>query len=505
MGTEKSIVLFESADGSVELPVMLDPEREDVWLSRAQLATLFGRDVKTIGKHVASALREELAGSENRVVAKFATTARDGKTYQVEHYNLDMVLSVGYRVKSARGVEFRRWATDVLRRYIVAGHAENERRLEQLGQVARIMARVPESLESRQILDIVQSYTGALDLLDDYDHLSVTAPEGTPSTREITYEECREVIDSLRFGGDSTLFGVEKDASFRGAIGNVFQNFDGHDLYPTLEEKAAHLLYFVVKDHSFLDGNKRIAAAVFLYFLDRNDALFTSTGEKAIDDSALVAMTILIAESKPEEKDVTRRKRGRVFFSQGKRDRPRRRPVPFPLREITRPLFGVERGEARGETLGHVLHVAAGTKRHIHLAATAAQDVRTGGKVLLHVAKRQARALLLLPHREVRVAPGTVRRVRTQPFDPALVPDRTREARARRKARLPHERVECEEPAERVAAHGVRAGRRVKRIGERGERLVRAPAKVLLARAQRRSGPRRERIAPVGHRHAHHA
>ena len=133
MGTEKSIVLFESADGSVELPVMLDPAREDVWLSRAQLATLFGRDVKTIDKHVANALREELAGSENRVVAKFATTARDGKTYQTEHYNLDMVLSVGYRVKSARGVEFRRWATDVLHRYVVTGHAENERRLEQLG------------------------------------------------------------------------------------------------------------------------------------------------------------------------------------------------------------------------------------------------------------------------------------------------------------------------------------------------------------------------------------
>ena len=307
MGTEKSIVLFESADGSVELPVMLDPEREDVWLSRTQLATLFGRDVKTIGKHVANALREELAGSENRTVAKFATVQIEGTrevVRQVEHYSLDMVLSVGYRVKSARGVEFRRWATDVLRRYIVAGHVENERRLEQLGQVAKIMARVPESLESRQILDIVQSYTGALDLLDDYDHLCVTAPEGTPATRTITYEECREVIESLRFGRESTLFGVEKDGSFKGAVGNVFQSFGGRDLYPTLEEKAAHLLYFVVKDHSFLDGNKRIAAAVFLYFLDRNQALFTPAGEKAIDDSALVAMTILIAESKPEEKDV---------------------------------------------------------------------------------------------------------------------------------------------------------------------------------------------------------
>ena len=304
MSTGKNIVLFESADGEVSLPVRLGANREDVWLSREQLAALFGRDVKTIGKHIANALREELTGSENRVVAKFATTARDGKTYQVEHYNLDITISVGYRVKSRRGVEFRRWATDVLRRYIVAGHAENERRLEQLGQVAKVMARIPDDLGTRQVLDIVQSYTTALDLLDDYDHLRVSAPEGTRSTYVLTYEECRDVIDSLRFGTESALFGVEKDGAFKGAIGNVFQSFDGNDLYPTLEEKAANLLYFVVKDHSFLDGNKRIAAAVFLYFLDRNGALFTPTGEKCIDDSALVAITILIAESKPEEKDV---------------------------------------------------------------------------------------------------------------------------------------------------------------------------------------------------------
>ena len=215
-----------------------------------------------------------------------------------------MVISVGYRVKSARGVEFRRWATDALRRYVVAGHAENERRLEQLGQVARIMARIPESPGTRQVLDVVRSYTTALDLLDDYDHLRVGAPEGTPSTYVLSYEECRRVVDSMRFGQESSVFGVEKDDSFRGAIGNVFQSFDGRDLYPTLEEKAANLLYFIVKDHSFLDGNKRIAATVFLYFLDRNGALFLPSGERAIDDSTLVAATILMAESKPEEKDV---------------------------------------------------------------------------------------------------------------------------------------------------------------------------------------------------------
>lgn len=307
MSTEKGIVLFESADGEVTLPVRIDPEGEEIWLNRNQLAALYGRDVKTIGKHVANALREELAGSENRTVAKFATARLEGDrevVRQVEHYSLDMILSVGYRVKSRRGVEFRRWATDVLRRYVVAGHVENERRLEQLGKVAKVMARIPDDLGTRQVLDIVQSYTAALDLLDDYDHMRVTAPEGVPSAYVLTYGECRDVIDSLRFGQESSLFGVEKDESFKGAIGNVFQSFGGRDLYPTLEEKAAHLLYFIVKDHSFLDGNKRIAATIFLYFLDRCGALFTPAGEKAIDDSTLVAVTLLIAESNPEEKDV---------------------------------------------------------------------------------------------------------------------------------------------------------------------------------------------------------
>ena len=307
MDDERGLVLFESKDGLVELPVRLDLKREEVWLNRAQLATLFDRDVKTIGKHVANALREELAGQEDRTVAKFATAQVEGNrevVRQIKHYSLDVVISVGYRVKSARGVEFRRWATDALRRYVVAGHAENERRLEQLGQVARIMARIPERRDACQVLDIVRSYTTALDLLDDYDHLRVCAPEGTPSTYVLSYEECRRVVDSMRFGQESSVFGVEKDDSFRGAIGNVFQSFDGRDLYPTLEEKAANLLYFIVKDHSFLDGNKRIAATVFLYFLDRNGVLFLPSGEKAIDDSTLVATTILMAESKPEEKDV---------------------------------------------------------------------------------------------------------------------------------------------------------------------------------------------------------
>ena len=302
MTENNEIVLFESADGQISLPAIVDAQRSDVWLNRSELAELFDRDVKTIGKHVANALKEELSGVSNRVVAKFATTAADGKTYQMEYYSLDMILSIGYRVKSQRGVEFRRWATDVLRRYIVDGHAENTKRLEQLGQVAQIMARIPDSLETRQVLDIVQSYTAALDLLDDYDHQRLSAPEGTEAIHVLSYEECRQVIDSMRFGDESDLFGIEKDESFKGSIGNIYQSFAGQDIYPSLQEKAANLLYFVVKDHSFLDGNKRIAATMFLYFLDRNGALFRN-GTKTIDDGTLVAITVMIAESKPEEKD----------------------------------------------------------------------------------------------------------------------------------------------------------------------------------------------------------
>lgn len=299
----ESIVLFESQDGEVNLPVKLDSSAGEVWLSRKHLAELYGRDVKTIGKHVNNALQEELVGAENRVVANFATTAADGKSYQVAHYGLDMILSVGYRVKSQRGVEFRRWATQVLRRYIIDGHAENAKRLEQLGQVAHIMVRIPESLETRQVLDIVQSYTTALDLLDDYDHQRLVAPKGQAATYVLEYEECRRVIDDMRFGNESDLFGAEKDDSFKGSIGNIYQSFDGREIYPSLQEKAANLLYFVVKNHSFLDGNKRIAATMFLYFLDRNGVLFTDDGGKCVDDGMLVAITIMIAESKPEEKD----------------------------------------------------------------------------------------------------------------------------------------------------------------------------------------------------------
>lgn len=295
---KNEILFFDSSDGKVAIPVTTD--KKTVWLTRNQIAELFGRDVKTIGKHINNALKEEL---DPTVVAKFATTAADGKTYQTEHYNLDMIISVGYRVHSSRGVEFRRWANDVLKKYIIDGYAVNQKRLQQLGDAVHLMKRVGNSLDSKQVLTVVGKYSEALSLLDSYDHQNMTRPKGNEAVYVLTYEECRKVIDEMRFGDESEIFGKEKDDSFKGSIGNIYQSFAGQEIYPSLEEKAANLLYFVTKNHSFWDGNKRIAATMFLYFLDKNGVLFTD-GEKLIDDHTLVALTIMIAESRPQEKEM---------------------------------------------------------------------------------------------------------------------------------------------------------------------------------------------------------
>lgn len=297
---DSNIVIFESEDKSVCIKVQMSDDT--VWLNRNQLAELFDRDVKTIGKHINNTLKEELSG-DDLVVAKFATTAADGKTYQTEYYNLDVIISVGYRVKSKRGIEFRKWANRVLKDYIIKGYAVNNNRINQIGEVIRIMKRTQEQLDSKQVLSVIERYTTALDLLDSYDHQNMTRPQGSEAVYVLTYEECRKLIDSMRFGDESDVFGNEKDDSFKGSIGNIYQSFGGIDVYPTLEEKAANLLYFVTKNHSFSDGNKRIAAAVFLYFLDRNGVLFAD-GEKIIDDYTLVALTIMIAESRPDEKEM---------------------------------------------------------------------------------------------------------------------------------------------------------------------------------------------------------
>ena len=303
MQKNNEIVIFETKDKQIKLPVTV--EGETVWLNRNQMSELFDRDVKTIGKHINNALKEELS-ADNSTVAKFATVQLEGEREverHIEYYSLDVIISVGYRVKSKRGVEFRRWANSVLKQYIIKGYAVNDNRIKQLGEVIRIMKRTENDLDSKQVLSVIEKYSNALDLLDSYDHQNMTRPKGNETIYVLKYEECMEVIQSMRFGDESDLFGKEKDDSFKGSIGNIYQSFGGVEIYESLEEKAANLLYFVTKNHSFFDGNKRIAATMFLYFLDKNNALFID-GKKKIEDSTLVALTIMIAESRPEEKEM---------------------------------------------------------------------------------------------------------------------------------------------------------------------------------------------------------
>ena len=284
---KNEIVIFETEDKAITLPVAVG--NETVWLNRNQMAELFARDVKTIGKHINNALKEEL-DYEEATVAKFATVQMEGEREverQIEYYNLDVIISVGYRVKSKRGVEFRRWANSVLKNYILKGYAVNDNRIKQLGEVIRIMKRTEEELDSKQVLSVIEKYSSALDLLDSYDHQNMTRPTGNRAMYVLSYEECMKVIQSMKFGDESDLFGKEKDDSFKGSIGNIYQSFGGIEIYESLEEKAANLLYFVTKNHSFFDGNKRIAATMFLYFLDKNAALFVD-GKKKIEDSTLV-------------------------------------------------------------------------------------------------------------------------------------------------------------------------------------------------------------------------
>ena len=297
------VILYK--DGELELPVEVAPDKETVWLNRNQLAVLFDRDVKTIGKHINNALKEELDSS---VVAKFATTASDGKTYKVDYYNLDMIISVGYRVKSPRGIAFRKWATSILKEYIVQGYAVNAKRLNMLNKVVEIQSNIIADvleLDSREVFDVIKKYTQALELLDDYDHQIVQKPKiSNEKAYQLTFNECKKLIENMTFSKFSTIFGKEKTkGSLEGIIGSVYQTAFGEDVYPSVQEKAANLLYFIVKDHPFIDGCKRIAASIFLYFLNKNNLLFKND-KKIISDSTLVAITLLLAESKPEEKEI---------------------------------------------------------------------------------------------------------------------------------------------------------------------------------------------------------
>ena len=313
---ENQIEIYKSSDNAIELQVSLD--NDTVWLNRNQLAMLFDRDIKTIGKHINNVFLEgEL--SKKAVVANFATTAIDGKTYQVDHYNLDVIISVGYRVKSKQGTQFRQWATQRLKDYLVKGYAINEKRLQEatgkfqdLKNAVKLAAKAGNiealtSVEAKGILGVIEQYAYALETLDKYDHqrLTIETPNEETEIQKLTYENAiQQIIIWRDFQKAGNLFGNEKDQSFKSSLETIYQTFDGIDLYPTIEEKAANLLYYVVKNHSFSDGNKRIAAGLFVYFLAMNNKLLNEEGNKRIGDNALVAITIMIAESKSDEKDM---------------------------------------------------------------------------------------------------------------------------------------------------------------------------------------------------------
>ena len=303
---KNEIILFENQ--GVKLEVNL--KDETVWLNREQLAKLFDRDVKTIGKHINNALKEEL--QDIPTVAKFATVQKEGDrkvTRNIEYYNLDMIVSIGYRVKSNKGIIFRRWANKVLKDYMLKGYAVNQKRLEYLEKTVKLIDianRIDERLEesdAKEILKVIGEYSKALDLLDDYDHKTLKKIEGNIDERKIKYEDCINIINKLRFNEESTLFAVERDKGLESIIGNIYQSFDGQDIYKSIEEKGANFLYLIVKNHVFADGNKRIVATLFIYFLNFYGILYKNE-RQVIDNNTLAALTLLIAESNPKEKDV---------------------------------------------------------------------------------------------------------------------------------------------------------------------------------------------------------
>jgi len=298
---DQQLILFTSQDGAVSVPATLN--RETIWLTQEQIAQVFSVKRPAITKHLLNIFATgELAQESVRSILEH--TAADGKSYATQFFNLDAIIAVGYRVNSKRATQFRIWATSVLRDYMLKGYALNRERLKTLGQVVSILKRADKQLDARQVLSVVERYTSALELLDAYDHQRIGKPKGRKTKSRLTYPECRAFIDAMRFGSESALFGNEKDNSFKGSLGAIYQTFDGKELYPTVEEKAANLLYFIVKNHAFSDGNKRIGAALFLYFLNKNKMLLTASGAKRIVDHTLVALTLMIAESKPAEREL---------------------------------------------------------------------------------------------------------------------------------------------------------------------------------------------------------
>lgn len=301
---KNEIILFENQNVKLEVNM----QDETVWLTQAQMAELFQKDRKTITRHIQNIYKDgEL--EEDLVCSFFEHTAKDGKKYNTQYYNLDMIISVGYRVKSKNGIIFRRWANKVLKDYLIKGYAVNNKRLEYLEKTVKLIdiaSRIENELEgseAQDIIKVINNYSNALNLLDDYDHKRIIKPNGTNTNKKITYEDCIKVISKLKFNSDSNIFALERNEGLKSIINTIYQSFSGEDLYKTTEEKAANFLYLITKDHVFIDGNKRIAATLFIYFLSFNNILHHKD-KIVIDNNTLVAVTLLIAQSNPKEKNV---------------------------------------------------------------------------------------------------------------------------------------------------------------------------------------------------------
>lgn len=301
---KNEIIIFENQNVKLEVNM----KDETVWLNREQIAKLFDRDIKTIGKHINNALKEEL---DKSTVANFATVQKEGNrevTRQIEYYNLDMIISVGYRVKSKNGIIFRKWATNILKNYMLKGYAVNQKRLDYLEKTVKLIDIATRSHETndeniKEVLNVINNFSKGLDILDNYDHRNFEKIKGRKSDKMITYQNCLDLIDLLKFNETSDIFALERDKGLNSIINNIYQSFDGEDVYQTIEEKAANFLYLIVKNHAFIDGNKRIAATLFIYFLHFYNIL-TIENKDVIDNNTLAALTILIAESNPKEKNI---------------------------------------------------------------------------------------------------------------------------------------------------------------------------------------------------------
>ena len=295
---ENEIIVFNN--GELEIELYVSEDRENVWLSKQQMAELFQRDRTVISKHLKNIFDEGELAENNNVQNLHVVNVKQ----LVPFYSLDVIISVGYRVKSPNGIIFRKWATSILKDYMINGYSINKKRLDALNKTIEIQSRMLASsldIDAKEVLSVIDSYSNALSLLDDYDHGTLTKPKGKNSIYELTYKECRDLIDSMKF--NSSVFGVEKEkGKLEGILAAIYQNVFGEELYPSIEEKAANLLYFIIKDHPFADGCKRIGASLFLEFLNKNKHLIIDS-KQIISNSALVAITLMIAESRPEEKE----------------------------------------------------------------------------------------------------------------------------------------------------------------------------------------------------------